>query len=101
MGTMDNETAQIVTEGDAVYNYVNSKGWQEVKQIFTDKIIDLQSIKNLSKGVTATTLAREIATREAAVDILLEIIREVEGKAQQFDGNRNLTKNPEEVIVNY
>ena len=98
---MDKETAKIIAEGDTVYNYVNSQGWQKVKQIFTNKIIDLQSIKNLTKGVTATTLAREIATREAAVDILLEIIREVEGQAEQFSGNKGLTKDPEEAIINF
>lgn len=83
---MDSETQQVYQAGESVYNYVNSKGWQIVKNIFSEKISDLQSIKNLEAG-TATKMMQDVKIRLAAVDILLEIIREVEGKAQQHQAN--------------
>jgi len=92
---MDKETTQILSKGEAIYDYVNSQGWSEVKEIFTNKILDLQSIKNLSKGVTATTLAKEISVRECAVDILMEIIKEVEGRAEQYQGNAPMMQDVE------
>ena len=83
---MDSETQKIYAEGESVYNYVNSKGWAIVKQIFSDKIADLQSIKNLEAG-TATKMLQDVKIRLAAVDILYEIMREVEGKSQQHVAN--------------
>lgn len=83
---MDTETQKIYQEGESVYNYVNSKGWQIVKNLFSEKIADLQSIKNLEAG-TATKMMQDVKIRLAAVDILLEIVREVEGKAQQHQAN--------------
>jgi hypothetical protein len=83
---VDNETQKVFAEGEAVANYVNSKGWHIVKDLFAAKISDLQSIKNLEAG-TATKMMQDVKIRLAAVDILLEIIREVEGQAQQHVAN--------------
>lgn len=94
---MDSETQKVYAEGEATYNYVNSKGWNIVKDIFAQKINDLQSIKNLEAG-TATKMLHDVKIRLAAVDILLEIIREIEGRAQQHQANIPLMQEGIEII---
>lgn len=83
-------TIKILSEGEMVDNFVQSDGWRWVKDRFTQKIMDLQSIKNLDKSKTATMLQREIIMRENVVEVLMEIIKEVEGRAAQHRGNKPL-----------
>lgn len=83
---MDNDTQKVLSEAETIISYVDSKGWQIVKEKFQQKIMDLQSIKNL-EAKSSTGLASEIKVRNTVVDVLLEIIKEVEAKAEQHKGN--------------
>lgn len=92
---MDKETQKELTAGEKMVQLVASDGWQIIKQKFTDKIMDLQSIKNLSHVTTATALQKEITIRTQVVDILYEMIKEIEGEANQASNNKELFKGAE------
>lgn len=85
---MDNEPtdAQVFQEGQTVAQYVESEGWQRVKDKFTEKIMDLQSIKNLTTEKPDELIA-DIKARNTAIDILVEIMAELEGRADQHKTN--------------
>lgn len=83
---MDKETREVVSTGKRYYDLVHSDGWKLVREIFQNKVIDFQSINNL-EAKTGTALLQEIRTRKNVCDILLEILREVEGTADQFENN--------------
>lgn len=94
---MENEEARIQQEGSTALMYVESAGWELVKAKFTEKIMDLQSIKNLV-GTKSEELLADIKARNTAIDILIEIQQDIEGKAEQFKNNR-IPENPESDIV--
>lgn len=86
---MDSETQKIYAEGEAVADYVHSKAWIQVKQIVADKILDLQSVLNIKRG-SPTDMAQEVYARQLAAEYLMDIIREVEGRAEQHQSNKTL-----------
>lgn len=89
---IDKETQAVISEGLRVTEFVASEGWRYVKQKFTEKIMDLQSIRNLDKTKSAMLMQREIVVRELVVDTLMDIIKEIEGRASQHQGNVPLTE---------
>lgn len=95
---MDNETQKIISDGEVTADYVKAKGWKKVKQKFTEKILDLQSIKNLDVDATAENIIHDIKVRNSVVEVLMEIIQEIEGEAEQYEGNRGLTTPSIEII---
>lgn len=95
---IDSETQQVLTEGQMMENYVLSDGWRYAKDEFTKEIMDLQSILNLS-GTTPENIAKEIQARTLAIDILMRIIKKVEGRGEQHRGNKTLTLPPENDFV--
>lgn len=80
----DKETAELMRRNKQVADFVASGDWQYVKKKITDKIMDLQSIKNLENSDPAE-LVMEIKARNTAVDILVETLREVEADAHQIE----------------
>jgi len=88
---MDIETQKIYAEGEAVSEYVKSKAWGIVKQKFHDKILDLQNVRNVNTK-DVNSIALDVLARQAAVDILEEFTKEIEGLASQFDSNKNLAE---------
>jgi hypothetical protein len=78
--------AEILQEGNEVTRYIESEGWKRVKDKFTERIMDLQSIKNL-EGVSPEDLIAELKARNTAIDILMDIITELEGRADQHKQN--------------
>lgn len=79
--------AEIIQEGNEVVQYIESQGWQRVKEKFTERIMDLQSIKNLD-GVKPEDLLADIRARNTAIDILTDIMSELEGRADQHKNNK-------------
>lgn len=79
--------AQILQEGSEILQYIDSQGWQRVKDKFSERIMDLQSIKNL-EGIKPEDLLADIKARNTAVDILMDIISELEGRADQHKNNK-------------
>jgi len=85
--TLDKDTQKVLNEGERLKSLVENTGWELAKAKLTEKILDLQSIKNLS-GVTPEEVVSEIKARNTAVDILMEWLKEIEGSAEQYAGNK-------------
>lgn len=97
---IDKETQIVLSEGLKVHEFVSSDGWRFVKEKFTEKIMDLQSIRNLDKTKSAMLMQREIVVRELVVDTLMDIIKEIEGRASQHQGNKILGE-PQDTPFSY
>lgn len=87
MEEKDLETSQIQARGVSLQSMVQSEGWKIVKGKFTDKLLDLQSIRNLPVTGTPTQIKQEIAIRNTVSEIILEVLKEIEGEAEQYKGN--------------
>lgn len=94
---MDKETEQIFSEGEALSDYVKTRAWKIIKEIISNHILDLQSVMNI-KSNGPTDMAREVFARQLAIDYLLVIVKEIEGKAQQHDSNKALTEDRLQII---
>jgi hypothetical protein len=96
----DLETLKTEQEGQLVNDYVKSDGWQYVRDRFTEKIMDLQSIMNVDPDPNNVIV--DLKSRKMAVDILMDLIRDIEGRASQHENNSPiLTTQSEEIIVQY
>lgn len=96
---MDQETQKVYSEGESISDYIKSKGWGIVKEIFTNKILDLESVRNIKRG-SVEEIANEVLARTAASDILKELITDIEGLGQQHDSNRELMSDNKIQIIN-
>lgn len=94
---MDKETLQNQIEGEKVLGYVTSDAWKYIKDRFTEQIMDLQSIRNLDGTLKPEEIVLDIKARNTAVDILQNIIREIEGRADQHRGNKDLVQADEDI----
>ncbi len=73
------------TELEAVADMVKSRGWQWFREQVTDKILDLQSIRNLDHIKDADELVTEVKVRNTVVEMLTELLRSAEGMADKLD----------------
>lgn len=87
--TLDTDTQQIIKDGEALTNFTDLPAWTMIKQMFTDRITDLQSVMNID-AKTPTDVAREVIARRMAVDYMFELLKDIEGKAQQYRANQSL-----------
>jgi hypothetical protein len=88
MKKIDPETQGIISQTKLLFDFVNGDVWHLIKGKIMTKIMDLQSIKNLGHdGEDAQNIISEIRSRNAAVDILIEVVREIEGEASQYANN--------------
>lgn len=94
---MDAETQQVFSEGEAISDYVRTKAWKIVKEKFSEKIMDLQSVMNI-KHLEPEQMAREVFARQLACDYILALIKDVEGIASQHDANKSLTQDTIQII---
>ena len=85
---IDKETSQLLNRHKKLSEFVNGEDWADIKDRFSRKIMDLQSIKNLAHAKDSNEVMNEIKVRNGVVDVLLEIIHEIEGEAAQFDNHR-------------
>lgn len=92
------EDDKVFLEGERFENFVKGSDWAWIKDRFTQRIMDLQSIKNL-EGSAPDEIMSDIKARNTAVDILMEIIRDVEGRADQHQNNKLPKITTEEIYV--
>jgi hypothetical protein len=95
----DKETAALREKAKNLSLFVKGDDWSYVKDKFAVKIMDLQSIKNLADVQNESELFHEIKVRNGVVDVLLEIIKEVEGEAAQFDNHKQNIEVVQEYVV--
>lgn len=79
-------------EQDAIREIVNHHGWKHVRQKFFDKLLSLQNSFEIDMTRTPTTIAKDLAVRRQAHEVLTEFWQDVEGTALQAEENKSLTK---------
>lgn len=95
---IDDETEITLREGQAYLDFIKSRGWLLAKeQVITPALLDLQSVQNI-KHTGPTDMAREVYARQLAVEYVMGIIRDIEGRGQQHEANRELMKEHVQII---
>ncbi len=95
----DKETAKIEEIGQAVKDLVGSSGWGEARRRLLKKVAQLKNISNLTDISDPSTIMQVIAAKNTAADILVAWLRDVEGTAEQHDGNAALIEKEIEGLV--
>jgi hypothetical protein len=84
---MDTETKQILTSADHVKSLLNSDGWKIIKEKFDNRVLDLQSIRNIDT-TKPDTLNIQLAARMMAVDHMMDWLnKDVIGFVEQQENN--------------
>lgn len=84
---MDAETQTNYKEGELYLQIIQHPGWELIKeQVINPAILDLQSVNNINLS-TVTDIAREVYARKMAVTYLVDILKDVEGRAIQHKNN--------------
>lgn len=95
---MDNETQKVVSEGQKYLDFIESPAWGLVKeQVITPALLDLQSVNNIKRS-GPTDMAREVYARQIAVEYIMAIIRDIEGRAEQYKSNQGLVADALQII---
>ncbi len=94
---MDQETQKIYSEGETISDYTKSKGWSIVKEKLTNKILDLESVRNINLG-SPQEIPIQVTARIVAGDILKELINEIEGIGDQHSANLELMSDKLKII---
>lgn len=91
----DQETNEVLTEGEELLNMTRSRGWGIARGKLTEKILDLQNIHNVD-DTSIDNVVVDMKSRKLAVAILFAFLKDIEGTASQHEANRELVyKNPE------
>ena len=59
-----------MTDGQKVYDFVNSDAWSLIKRKLTDKLIAIDSLTNIPPGLSADQKLMEIGLRSGAVSLV-------------------------------
>lgn len=95
---IDSETEITLREGQAYLDFIQSRGWLLAKdQIITPALMDLQSVQDI-KHNSPTDMARAVYAKQLAVEYLMAIIRSIEGRGEQHAANRELMRDPIQII---
>lgn len=78
---MDIETKKILSDAERLSELSKKEEWKLVKAIFTEKIFSLSDITSFDE-TEPTNLAVKIKANQEAIKILIDVLNEVEGKAQ-------------------
>ena len=101
MEKIDTETRKIMSDGEKLRLMLEHEGWVICRQKLVDKIIDLQSIKNLEHVTDPQSMFLDVKSRALAVDILYSFLKEdIEGTVQQHINNSNPKKETKKYLVN-
>lgn len=95
------EDSRLFREGEMLQGFVHSEGWKWAKDRLTEKLMDLQSIMNMDDSSPENVIL-DLKARRMAVELLMSWLRQLEGRADQHQGNKGLSHREEdETIVEY
>lgn len=95
----DQETAKILSEQEELMLLVKGKAWAIVRAKFLDKIVSLSDIFTLDEK-DITKLAMELGARQMAAEILMKLLKEIEGTAAQYKTISDLYREaPDDLIL--
>lgn len=98
----DKETQKILTDGEALSNMLQSRGWAIAKTLLLDKILKVSDTMEIDTSKTATTIANEIKINNRVVKEMLEWMQELEGvQVQQREAVESLKEFRRNNIINY
>ena len=80
---LDRKTAEIMAENERISRFVEGDDWKAVKKSLIQKIVLNDSVSTIIADVPADKLVIEIMARAQASAIVLEWLKEIEGRAKQ------------------
>lgn len=90
---LDQETTQVLTDGEALKKMVETEGWQIAKRRLGDKMSEFVSLTTLElQGRNAEEVVAEISNRLAVKDIIYSWISDIQGEVEKFESNKTLFK---------
>ena len=96
---LDKETSEVLNKGLRTRDFVKSEDWSAIKLELTDKLVALADITTLADA-DPTALLREIGVRKLAINLVMGWVREIEGKASQYEANaETFRKTKEEAVI--
>lgn len=84
----DKDTTEALETGRRAADIVKSEDWNYLKGIFNAKVEDLRN--GFDTKQDAESLGLDVKVRYEAVQVLEDFIAEVEGRAEQFENNKDL-----------
>lgn len=93
-----NEDKRILKDGKALYKLANSEGWELARNILMDKMVDLQSVANV-EGKTPEEVFNDVKVRRNVAEIMVEWIRDIEGRAEQYESSVSKKKEDDDDVV--
>lgn len=94
---LDKETNQEYVDGEELSNLVQSKGWHLAKRALFNNILLIDSVETIdTEDKSLEDIGKETFARAAAVKLILEWIREIEGSKQSHDQLRDSLKEKKE-----
>ena len=79
------ETQKILRDGEHLRSLIKSDGWGIVRKKFSEKVLALGNILDIKD---LENVQIEIGARQMAIEILINIIREIEADAVQYADNK-------------
>jgi len=97
---IDKDTAEVEVTGNAIKGLVGSQGWAEARMRLIKKVAQLKSISNIDiVNSDAATIIQVIAAKNAAAEILVNWLKDIEGSAEQYTANASLIEKEMEGMV--
>lgn len=98
----DRETQQALTDGEELQQMSQGRGWGIARQMLVDKILDLQNIHNVDDAsASIDNMVIDIKSRKAAVAVLYEWLKQVEGRVEQHKNNKEMLLDAPESAEGY
>lgn len=94
----DKETAQIIRNEKNIADLCRHEAWPLLKQKFIEKIMELQSVRNIRVDLPEK-MAIEMQGRLFAIDVLMEWMNDIEGTALNSNTVSNEIKRDSYIIT--
>ena len=93
MENKDKETLEILSAGEKAKLFTESGDWKDLKGRFARRIQKMMSIESEELlHADKETIIQVITAKKLAKDMIIDVIREVEGIADQHKGNAQIKK---------
>lgn len=104
MKRLDKETQDVLNEGKALKELLDSDGWQILERRLNEVLVDIQSVMSIDTEAALKNqdLLAQIGGRQIAVQIITNIIAGVKGDAEQYDNHTQVFRDEDAgMIVRY
>ena len=88
---MDKETSEVYSEQKTLQSLVGHQGWPLARQMFTEKILELQNAFDIEDS-SPEKMVIDLQARKMASTLLFDFLRQIEGTASQVEETKPLDK---------